>query len=52
MFLKRLLYYLNPATLFGKSNPDSSLRLCTASTASASCSSWCALRLWWCALSK
>lgn len=26
MFLKRLLYYLNPATLFGKSNPDSSLR--------------------------
>ncbi len=26
MFLKRLLYYLNPATLFGKGDPNSSLR--------------------------
>lgn len=26
MFLKRLFYYLNPATLFGKSNPDFNLR--------------------------
>lgn len=26
MFLKRLLYYLNPAALFGKANPDMSLR--------------------------
>lgn len=26
MFLKRLLYYLNPASLFGKTNENSSLR--------------------------
>lgn len=26
MFLKRILHYLNPATLFGKSDPDPSLR--------------------------
>jgi hypothetical protein len=26
MFLKRILHYLDPRTLFGKSNPDSSLR--------------------------
>ncbi len=26
MFLKRILHYLNPATLFGKSDPNSSLR--------------------------
>ena len=26
MFLKRLLYYLNPLTLFGKSSSDLSLR--------------------------
>ncbi len=26
MFLKRLFYYLNPLTLFGKSNPDFNLR--------------------------
>ncbi len=26
MFLKRLLHYLNPLTLFGRSNPDPSLR--------------------------
>ena len=26
MFLKRLLYYLNPATLFGKPNPNVNLR--------------------------
>ena len=26
MFLKRILHYLNPATLLGKSNPDMSLR--------------------------
>lgn len=26
MFLKRLLYYLNPATLFGKGTPDFNLR--------------------------
>ncbi|MBK7384322.1 MAG: hypothetical protein IPP83_07815 [Flavobacteriales bacterium] len=26
MFLKRVLHYLNPMTLFGRSNPDSSLR--------------------------
>ncbi|MDQ3101174.1 MAG: hypothetical protein M3R08_07290 [Bacteroidota bacterium] len=26
MFLKRLLYYLNPITLFSRSNPDPSLR--------------------------
>jgi hypothetical protein len=26
MFLKRVLYYLNPATLFGKSHPNVSLR--------------------------
>lgn len=26
MFLKRVLYYLNPITLFGRSNPDPSLR--------------------------
>jgi len=26
MFLKRLLYYLNPATLFGKSDPNVNLR--------------------------
>jgi hypothetical protein len=26
MFLKRILYYLNPATLFGKGDPNSSLR--------------------------
>lgn len=26
MFLKRLVYYLNPATLFGKSRGNSSLR--------------------------
>ncbi len=26
MFLKRVLYYLNPATLFGKASDNSSLR--------------------------
>lgn len=26
MFLKRLFYYLNPATLFGEPNPDLSVR--------------------------
>jgi hypothetical protein len=26
MFLKRIAYYLNPATLFGKSSGNSSLR--------------------------
>jgi len=26
MFLKRLFYYLNPATLFGKPHPDFNLR--------------------------
>lgn len=26
MFLKRLLYYLNPATLFGKSDPNINTR--------------------------
>jgi hypothetical protein len=26
MFFKRILYYLNPATLFGKSNPNVNLR--------------------------
>lgn len=26
MFLKRLLYYLNPATLFGKSDPNVNVR--------------------------
>jgi hypothetical protein len=26
MFLKRLLYYLNPASLFGKTSENSSLR--------------------------
>ncbi len=26
MFLKRVLYYLNPATLFGKGSDNSSLR--------------------------
>jgi len=26
MFLKRILYYLNPATLFSKPDPNSSLR--------------------------
>lgn len=26
MFLKRILYYLNPATMFGKSEGNSSLR--------------------------
>jgi hypothetical protein len=26
MFLKRLLYYLNPATLFGRSTSDPNLR--------------------------
>lgn len=26
MFLKRILYYLNPATLFGRSNADFNLR--------------------------
>jgi hypothetical protein len=26
MFLKRILYYLDPSTLLGKSNKDSSLR--------------------------
>lgn len=26
MFLKRILYYLNPATLFGKSGGDVNLR--------------------------
>ena len=26
MFLKRLLYYLNPATLFGKGDPNVNLR--------------------------
>lgn len=26
MFLKRLLYYLNPATLFGKSHPNVNVR--------------------------
>ncbi|MFT3885455.1 MAG: hypothetical protein QM724_08510 [Flavobacteriales bacterium] len=26
MFLKRLLYYLNPATLFGKGNANVNLR--------------------------
>lgn len=27
MFLKRLLYYLNPATLFGKSDPNVNVRM-------------------------
>ncbi len=26
MFLKRILYYLNPATLFGKSDPNINVR--------------------------
>lgn len=26
MFLKRFLHYLNPATMFGKGNPNVSLR--------------------------
>lgn len=26
MFLKRVLYYLNPATMFGKSDPNVNLR--------------------------
>jgi hypothetical protein len=26
MFLKRILYYLNPATLFGKRDPNVNLR--------------------------
>lgn len=27
MFLKRLLYYLNPATLFGKGDPNVNVRM-------------------------
>ncbi len=27
MFLKRLLYYLNPTTLFGKSDPNVNVRM-------------------------
>lgn len=27
MFLKRILYYLNPATLFGKSDPNVNVRM-------------------------
>lgn len=27
MFIKRILYYLNPATLFGKSDPNVNLRM-------------------------
>lgn len=27
MFFKRILYYLNPATLFGKSDPNVNVRM-------------------------